>query len=100
MTAKSKSDEVVTSPIGEISDRVKRVILLVYGIDHPDPDSLAGNTPMSGFSFNDFQWMELAFGLTKIIREHHPGQSVTAPELENLVNVQDCIDLVLQKSGS
>jgi hypothetical protein len=82
-----------------ISQQVKQAILIVYGLDHPVPDSLADSALMSGFGFNDYQWIELAFSLTKIIRNYNPGQSVTAPELENMVTVRDYIDLVIQKSG-
>lgn len=100
MTSKLTSPDTVSLPIKEISAQVKRSILLVYGINNPSPDSLADNASMSSFDFNDYQWMELAFGLTRIIRNYNPNQSVTAPDLQNLLTVQDCIDLVIQRCKS
>lgn len=84
----------------ETINQVKQAILIVYGMIDPDPDSLSGNKLMSHFAFNDYQWIELAIKLTKIIKENNPMQTVTPPELENLVTVQDCIDLVLKKSAT
>ncbi|MGH2645080.1 MAG: hypothetical protein ACRDE2_14090 [Chitinophagaceae bacterium] len=98
MSEKLEPTEAISLPVKEISDQVKISILLVYGINNPSPDSLANNALMANFSFNDYQWIELAFSLTKIIRKYNPHQSLTAPDLQNMVAVQDCIDLVLQKS--
>lgn len=95
----SKFSATTFPPIKDISDGVKRSILFVYGINDPSPDSLANNVLMGSFYFNDYQWIELAFSLTKIIRNYNPDQSVTVPQLQNLITVQDCIDLVVQKSG-
>lgn len=100
MTSKLTSFDTASLPIKEISDQVKLSILLVYGINNPSPDSLAGNASMSGFDFNDYQWMELAFSLTRIIRNYNSNQSVTAPDLQNMLMVQDCIDLVIQRAKS
>lgn len=100
MTSKSTSSDTGSLPIKEITNQVKRSILLIYGINNPLPDTLANNASMSGFNFNDYQWMELAFSLTRIIRNYNSNQSVTAPDLQNMLMVQDCIDIVIQKCKS
>lgn len=100
MPAKPRSSKAVSSPPhnalpASIPDQVKTAILLTYGMPNPDPGALDANKPMSGFNFNDFQWMKLAARLTKIVGH---GNTVSVPELENMSTVQDCIDLVTQKS--
>lgn len=95
----AKPSETSALPVMAISNQVKRAILIVYGMNDPDPDSLTGTSFMADFGLNDYQWIELAFSFTKIIREYSTGQAVTAPDLENLVTVQDCIDLVVQKAS-
>ncbi len=100
MRAKSRSSKTASSPPrnappASLPDQVKTAILLTYGMQNPDPDTLDANKPMSGFGFNDLQWMKLASRLMKIAR---PGSTVSVSELENTSIVQDCIDLVTRKS--
>lgn len=100
MPAKSKSPKAASPSLhstlpASIPDQVKTAILLTYGMPNTDPGALDANKPMSGFNFNDFQWMKLAARLTKIAGL---GNTVSVPELENMSTVQDCIDLVTQKS--
>lgn len=99
MPAKPRSSKAASSPLHSappvsIPNQVKTAILLTYGLQNPDPETLDPNKPMSGFGFNDFQWMKLAARLTKIAG---PGNTVSVPELENTTTVQDCIDLVIKK---
>lgn len=86
-----------TAP-ADIPARVKTAILLTYGMDNPDPGSLANTAAMSGFGFTDLQWMVLAGRLTVIATVYQPGQTITVTELQNTSTVQDCIDLVTPKT--
>ncbi|HEX5555556.1 MAG TPA: hypothetical protein VFX43_20105 [Chitinophagaceae bacterium] len=96
MPPKGPSDKTASRSLTatQIAYRVKEAILVIYGMNQPDPDSLSGTQPMSSFDFNDFQWIELAGRLTGIVQAYRPGQRVAVRDVENMATVQDCIDLV------